>query len=377
MNPSLSRRSLLVLTGATLAACGGGDVLISAGPPGTGGTGVFAQGAISGFGSVIVNGIKFDDTQAGIELDGLSVASTVLRLGMMAVVQGQRGADLMLGTASTIEVWSAAQGPVSQISANTFKLAGMTVQTDSNTVFDGLASVAAMSPGLRVTVWGLQAGSDGQRWTATRVAVASASTVVSTGVISTLDSRNYLNGLRLTGSMTGNLNAGDLVRVQGVLSVAGDSLAVESSRAMGPGLAFQPEGDVEIEGLVTAMSSASRFMVGRFDVDASAAAYSPSNLQLLAGLRLKVIGTWKLGVLKASSIEVEDEIALQSVEIKGAIEQFVSVANFVVRGQRCDAASASFTHGTAADLRNGRMIEVKGVKAGDVLRVTDLKLVVG
>ena len=212
MNPSLSRRSLLVLTGATLAACGGGDVLISAGPPGTGGTGVFAQGAISGFGSVIVNGIKFDDTQAGIELDGLSVASTVLRLGMMAVVQGQRGADLMLGTASTIEVWSAAQGPVSQISANTFKLAGMTVQTDSNTVFDGLASVAAMSPGLRVTVWGLQAGSDGQRWTATRVAVASASTVVSTGVISTLDSRNYLNGLRLTGSMTGNLNAGDLVR---------------------------------------------------------------------------------------------------------------------------------------------------------------------
>jgi hypothetical protein len=376
LTTSLSRRSLLVLSGATLAACGGGDALISAGPPGTGGTGVFAQGAISGFGSVIVNGIKFDDTQAGIQLDGLGVASTVLRLGMMAAVQGQRGADLMVGTATIIEVWSAAQGPVSQIAANTFKLAEMTVQTDSNTVFDGLASVAAMSPGMRVTVWGLQAGSDGQRWTATRVAVASASTVVSTGVISTLDSRNYLNGLRLTGSMTGNLSAGDLVRVQGVLSVAGDSLAVESSRVMGPGLAFQPQGDVEIEGLVTAVSSASRFMLGRFDVDASAATYSPSKPQLLAGLRLKVIGTWKSGVLRASRIEVEDEVALRSVEIKGAIEQFVSVANFVVRGQRCDAASALFTRGTAADLRNGRMIEVKGVKSGDVLRVTDLKLIV-
>jgi hypothetical protein len=377
LNTSLSRRSLLVLTGATLTGCGGGDALTAAGPPGTGGTGVFAQGAISGFGSVIVNGIKFDDTKASIQLDGVSVASTVLRLGMMAVVEGQRGANLMLGTAATIEVWSTAQGPVSQIAGNAFKLAGMTIETNSNTVFDGIASVAALAPGARVTVWGLQAGSDGQHWTATRVAMASDATVVSTGLISSLNSRTYLNGLRLTGSMAGNLNTGDMLRVQGVLSVAGDSLAVDSSRVMGPGLLFQPEGDVEIEGLVTAVSSASRFMMGRFDVDASAATYSPPAPQILVGLRLKVIGTWRLGVLRASSIDVEDEISLQSVEIMGVIEKFVSLGNFVVRGQRCDATSAAITRGTAADFQNGKMIAVKGIKAGDVLRVTDLKLITG
>jgi hypothetical protein len=364
---------MLVFAGATLAGCGGGDSLITAGPPGTGGTGVFAQGAISGFGSVIVNGIKFDDTQAGIELDGVIGSSSSLRLGMVAGVQGQRGANALLGTASKIEVWSTGQGPVSQLAGNTFMLAGMSIQTDSNTILDGLASVSAMSPGLSVTVWGLQAGVDGRHWTATRVAMTAASTVVSTGVIDVMDSRTYLNGLRLTGLTIGNLSVGDLVRVQGVLSVTGDSLAVESSRVMGPGETFQPEGEVEIEGLVTAMSSVSRFMLGRFDVDANSASYGSLNPQIAIGARLKVTGNWQLGVLKATSIEVEDEIALQSVEILGAIEQFVSLTNFVVRGQLCDATSALITHGTAADLQNGKMIEVKGIKAGDVLKVTDLE----
>ena len=203
INTPLTRRNLLVLTGACLSGCGGGDAPLALGPPGTGGTGVFAQGAISGFGSVIVNGIKFDDTQAVIALDGVTASSVALRLGMVADIKGRRDASLMLGTASTIEIWSTAQGAVSQLASNAFTVARMTIRTDSNTVFDGLASVAAMTTGLRVTVWGLQAGADGQDWIATRVALASGSAVVSTGVISSMDSGTFVNGLRLTGSSMG------------------------------------------------------------------------------------------------------------------------------------------------------------------------------
>ena len=227
------------------------------------------------------------------------------------------GAQQILGTASSIEIWSTAQGAVSQLASNAFTVAGMTmsvqrlmgfvavgvalvifsvegvlaqrsIRTDSNTVFDGLASVAAMTPGLRVTVWSLQAGADGQDWIATRVALASGSAVVSTGVISSMDSGTFVNGLRLTGSSMGQWMAGDMVRVQGVLSDSGDSIAVTSSRIMGPGLSFQPDGEVEIEGLVTATSPPGRFMLGRFDVDASAVAFSQSSSPIVSGMRLKV-----------------------------------------------------------------------------------------
>ncbi len=378
MNTPLTRRNLLVLTGACLSGCGGGDATLGSGPPGTGGTGVFAQGSISGFGSVIVNGIKFDDTQAVISLDGVTAASVALRLGMVADIKGRRDVSLMLGTASSIEIWSTAQGAVSQLASNAFTVAGMTIRTDSNTVFDGLASVAAMTPGLRVTVWGLQAGADGQDWiVATRVALASGSAVVSTGVISSMDSGTFVNGLRLTGSSMGQWMAGDMVRVQGVLSDSGDSIAVTSVRVMGPGASLQTEGEVEIEGLVTAVASPGRFMLGRFDVDASAVAFSQVSAQIVSGMRLKVTGTWQTGVLKATGIEVEGELALQSVEIKGAIEQFVSLSNFVVRGQRCNALLASMAVGTAEQLHNGILVEIKGIKAGDVLRVVDLELISG
>ena len=54
------RALLLVLSAAAaLASCGGGV--------GSGGTGSFASGPITGFGSVIVGGVRFDDSTANVE----------------------------------------------------------------------------------------------------------------------------------------------------------------------------------------------------------------------------------------------------------------------------------------------------------------------
>src|SRR5512140_554586 len=169
MNPHvpISRRSWLALTASALAGCGGGLALL----PGTGGTGIFAQGAIAGFGSVIVNGTRFDDTGAAVHIDGAPATPLDLRLGMVAGVQGQRDAATALAFAKEIDVWSIAQGPVTQVQSGQFVVAGMTIQTRTSTVFDGIASASALAPGQAVTVWGLQAGSDGSHWIATRVAV--------------------------------------------------------------------------------------------------------------------------------------------------------------------------------------------------------------
>lgn len=378
LNTPLTRRSWLVLAASAVAGCGGGTVSV-AGLPGTGGTGLFAQGPISGFGSVILNGIRFDDTAATVQLDGLAGGSSELRLGMVATVQGQRGADATLGTASSIEVWSIAQGLVIQGQATPgasgqFRVAGMTLLTDPNTVFDGFSATAPVAVGQRVAVWGLQAGADGRSWSATRVAPVAASAVVSSGLVSVEDSQRTLNGLLLTGAPAGTLAQGDLVRVQGTLSANGNSIEVLSVKPLSGSGGALPEGDAEIEGVVTTAPSVSGFSLGTIVVDASKAVYSPANAQLFIGARVEVNGTWRSGVLQATSVELQDDQAPQALEISGSVETFNSLSNFTVRGQRCDASGlTSFGHGTAADLKLGAKVKLKGSMAGDVLRVTELE----
>lgn len=372
LNTAIRRRSVLALAVSGLAGCGGGAAGggFLAGLPGTGGTGLFAQGTIIGFGSVIVNGIRFDDTAASVQIDGLSASAQDLRLGMVADVQGLRGADLTLGVANAIEVWSIAQGLVSQVQSGQFKVAGMLVQADAATVFDGISSVSALANGLRVAVWGLESGTDGSRWTATRVALVTATPMVCTGIVT---ATGTLNGFALSGQSVSSLRAGQLVRVQGVLSSSGASLQVDSFKLLGLQGSSLPQGEVEIEGLVTALLSGSRFMLGSVEVDASGASLAASYKALAIGQRIEVEGIWQGGVLKAGSLGVESEEKLDEAEIEAKIEQFTSLADFVVRGQRCNASSAVIRKGTVADLKVGVKVKLHGTKAGDVLMVTTLE----
>lgn len=377
----LTRRSWMVLATASLTGCGGGSDT-TAGVPGTGGTGQYAtlysQGSITGFGSVIVNGVQFDDALAIVQMNGVAATSADLRLGMVVAVQGQRGVDTTAGTASHIDVWSIAQGLVRQAfsaDSNQFSVAGMTVQVDSATVFDGMSSAAQLTMGLRVAVWGLQTSAGGTHWKATRVAVVTVTTMVSTGLVRVSGPLHDINGLAITGPFAGSLMDGQLVRVQGIESVDGRSVALESIKLLGAsGAGIQLKGEIEIEGFVTSTPSASGFMLGSIEVDTRNAIYSPIGNSITQGARVEVYGTWQAGVLKASKVELEDEKTLHAVEIDARIEQFTSLANFVVRGQRCDASSARLSHTTLAELRVGVRVKVKGAKAGgDVLIVIELE----
>ncbi|MFZ3082683.1 DUF5666 domain-containing protein [Rhodoferax ferrireducens] len=399
-NLYLTRRHWLALAASAVSGCGGGSGVSTASLPGTGGTG-YTQGSISGFGSVFVNGVEFDDVMASangsIQIDGVTVTSDYLRLGMVAGVQSERGVDPAPPTVRRIDVWSIAQGSVLQIprviqriqrtdgtfaESAEFTVAGMTVQTDPNTSFYGVAFASDLMPNQVVMVWGLQAGTDGAHWTATRVEVrpmGMAMNMVSTGVVYVSGSQRLLNGLSLSGSTAGTLTVGALVRVQGTWSPASNSLAVEHSKLLGSGLVFQPPGhdeiEVEIEGFVTDTPTASGFMLGNIVVDASAIA--PISTEVKKGARVEVHGTWQSGVLKATEVELETEQTLQTVELKGVMDSFVSKAEFWVRGQRCDATGITkVEHGTLADLKQGVEVKLRGSKAGDVVMVTELEIVV-
>ncbi len=379
LNAAITRRSWVMLAISTLSGCGGGDTLGSggggvAGSPGTGGTGIYAMGSISGFGSVILNGIKFDDIGATVRLDGVTTGSADLRLGMVASVQGQRGATLTSGVASQIEVWSIAQGLVTQVQAGSFNVAGMVLQTNSATVFDGVGSAAGLSTGLRVAVWGLQAGADARSWTVTRVAVVSAVPAVSTGLVVITNSQPTLNGLLLTGALASSLVQGQLVRAQGTLYSGRGSLHLDRVDLAGLPGGVVRQGELEIEGFVTAVLTTKRFMLGNLEVDASSAVFSSPAIPMAVGLRVEVKGSWQGAIIKATTVENESQQTVNATEIESKIEQFTSLAHFVMRGQVCDATTAVIRNGLASDLKVGSQIKVTGTISGSVLIVNLLQI---
>jgi len=49
------------------------------------------------------------------------------------------------------------------------------------------------------------------------------------------------------------------------------------------------------------------------------------------------------------------------------------VSNFTVAGRVIDASSAKFSDGTAADLANGKSVQVHGVLNGQVVNATEVE----
>ncbi|MFO0443223.1 MAG: hypothetical protein ACK50F_02970, partial [Betaproteobacteria bacterium] len=87
---ALSRRTLLAAAAASsasalLAACGGGGSNEPESPTATASS--FTDGVIAGFGSVIVGGVRFDDSKAAVTTEeGTALAAGALRLGMTVEV---------------------------------------------------------------------------------------------------------------------------------------------------------------------------------------------------------------------------------------------------------------------------------------------------
>ena len=298
------------------------------GSPGIGGTGFFSSGSISGFGSVIINGITFDDTNANVLLDGIPATNADLRLGMVADVVGSKGTVSGTGVAQTIAAWSIAQGAVFNVKPNQFMVDDRVIQTNSATVWDGIASTAQLINGMRVTVWGLQNGMGANYWTATRVALVTPTTPVRPPI-----DKDHFNHRPAVGD------------------------------------------DVDLEGFITALLPNYRFMLGTTEVDASGNSVTIATLaKLKIGERIHVDGYWKGSVLLATEIHDSEGVDYDNAHLEGVIDLFTSIANFVVRGQRCDATNAKWEHGSPALLRQGVKVKLEGKKAGDVLMVTEIEI---
>jgi hypothetical protein len=388
-----------------LVACGGGlaeDVALMPGTGGTGITAVTATGPVVGFGSVVVNGIRFEDSAASVFIDGQEQPkgdTSLLRLGMVANIAGQKSSSAVtttsvikaLGTAERIEVWSIAQGTVTAVlSSSTFKVAGMGIVVDAGTVLSGAMSTNDLNTQMAVKVWGQPMTADFSQWSATRIEVlGKTNSTISTGRVvlrgTAPNMTPTLNGIALAGSESVLAN-GQLVRAVGSLASYGNAstLTVGKLTVLGSnGATTSSTGYAEVEGIVTSMvlstntatlTKVMRITLGATEVDTKDATVNPTGAIIAVGKRVEVQGNWSNGALVASQVAVRSATQAQEVEIEAAIEQFTSVANFVVRGQRCDASGLSLTPSQISKLGVNVRVHLEGRKNGDVVRVTELEI---
>jgi hypothetical protein len=129
-----------------LAACSGGG--------GSGsGTPIVMQGVMTK-GSVILNGVRFEDTSASISADGTDKSAAYLGDGMKVKLKGRVNDDGVTGTADIVEAENEVRGAVASKGPDSFVVLGQTVYVDGGTYFVGVASFAALSIGDKVEVHG-------------------------------------------------------------------------------------------------------------------------------------------------------------------------------------------------------------------------------
>jgi hypothetical protein len=364
-----------------LASCGGG---VETG--GTGATGVsYVEGPITGFGSIIVGGVRFDDSNAIVEDNGSGSRREDLRLGMRVEVESgaitDDGSGGRAATATRVRFASDLIGPVTTADAAGLLIGviGQPVRVTAATVVDGApGGAASLAVGDIVEVHGFASA---DRYLATRIERRSSAPAAFrvrgvvrdlTAASATLGIGSQVFDLSATGVPAGLAN-GQLVRLTvGTAQVAGrwpvTAIAVEART-------IEDRDEAEVEGLVTSFTSTQRFAVNGVNVDASAAAFKGS---VVLGARVKVRGRSVGGEVIASSVEVrsDDDVSGDGIDLRGELANLdTSVQTFQVRGVLVFYGNGpEFKDGSVADLANGKKVRVRGTLSAERTRVVATRI---
>src|SRR5262245_1114403 len=301
-----------------LAACGGGGSSTTP-QPAAQSVAVVSSGAVTGFGSVFVNGVRFETSSATFTINGKPGTQADLRVGHVVTIHGHRD-DNGNSTADRIDFDDLVKGPVDSVdaAAGTLVVMGQTVLTDADTSFDD----------------------------------------------------------NIPGASLAGLNAGDIVEVSGMRRADGD---IQATRIEGKpaGTVF------EVTGVASGVDTAAhKLNVNALVVDYSGATVrdfangQPANGDLVEAKGNSVNAS---GELVASSIELkrddDDAGAGMQVEIEGLITRFVSATDFDVAGKPVTTnISTRFENGSATDLVLNAKVEAEGqVDANGVLVATKVQ----
>lgn len=385
----IERKLLLpVAIALAVAACGGGgggDDSSSAGtppPPAATTKTRIVTGAISGFGSVIVNGVRYETSSTQVRIEDRP--GTVSELAVGQVVRIEAEVDDKGGArAKTLEQHRLIQGAVQAVdaAAGTLTIAGQVIRVDDDTSYDDSitqGSLAGVAVGERIEVHGFSAAAGEARATRIEKAGAGEVEVEVTGQVTALDTvarRFRVGGLVVDYSSatledfgSAGLRDGDLVEVKGREYLADGALRAQSidkeDNSRG-----QAGNEAEIEGLVTRFAAATDFDVAGRPVRTTASTAYVGGVAADLRLNVKVEAE---GTLDASGVLVAAKIAfkrvsslrlaarVEAVDAAAGTVQALGLAIIVNSSTRVEDKEGDDQFFALGDLRVGDWIEVRG-----------------
>jgi hypothetical protein len=397
---SLATFSIIALS---LAACGGGGGSSNTAANSSSNVAAsekeFVAGTVTGFGSVIVEGVRYDDSAAKVQIEydpaaPKSAPVSDLKLGMQLIVKVAKA-----GFADTVVSGSEVLGPITSLTADGFVVAGQTVKisTDaaSPTVFDGVANLAGLAVNDRVEVHGSRDANNNV--VATRIERKNPSDVVMTRVVGTIAALNTtaktftVGGLVVSYSdatklLPANTTLASLAdgQVVAVFSSASPTTAGIAAKTIAVKKAIDSQNPADADkawvgGHIRDLNfGAKTFNLKGVSVDASAATFSNGTVSDLANARkVRVTGVFQGGVLKATDVKFAKAQGDALVELIGPVSSFVNSKSFLVRGVPVDASGTgvAFTNGTVTNLGDGVAIKLKGAVVNDIVIPTSIEFV--
>ena len=374
-----------------VAGCGGSDggttpVADPPAPPPVGGIGRtgIAQGPISTFGSVVVNGVRYDTNSAVFTINGLSGSQDDLRVGQVITVSGTIDDNGVDGNADDVNFDDNVKGPIQSIDVATSQIVvlGQTVLIDPETSFDDSispASIDGLSVDDIVEVSGL-VDADG-RITATRIELKPVGTEFEVlGFVSNLSAANFLFSINnlvvdysnatLDNFAAGQISDGDFVEAKGMsLNASGELVAtrVELKNVL-PDVADGVH--IEIQGFITRFASAQDFDVTGLPVTTNGSTLFEGGDATDLGLNIKVEVEGDVdanGVLVATKVDIRRAKAVRATANVDSVN--VGSSSLIMLGITIsvdaltrleDKSSADVRPLTLADLNAGDYIEVRG-----------------
>ena len=452
MKYSINNRLLTLLLAALLASCGGGGgsspeiVSGGSGSGGTGGSGGSggssgggsggsgdtgdtsagisgsgkAIGVITQFGSIFVNGVEYDTSEAIIIVNGVVATEDDLGVGMVVFIQGTVNEDGVTGVAEVVIVDDNLKGPISAITSATDEsgsvldarqvtVLGIDVVVErTGTVFED-TTFESLSQGDLVEVYGF--AESGNNIRATRVElkefIAGVTKVELYGEVTGLDTSdetfllgdytiNYASA-EFDDIDPSNFTDGILVEVKGTLATA-DALVIDATKIEPTGIdagEAEDNGDVEVdttlgdddefrtEGTIESYDATNQtFMINGTSVDASSATLVPGNLVLEDGLIVQVEGTFSGDVLVAEKIksrrgriEIEAPVSALDPETQTvSLNLGVGVLDVLVTAQTLmdDDSDSGDERFNFEDLQIGDYLEVEAFDNDGTLTATRL-----
>lgn len=379
----------ITLSATLIAACGGGGGGLTADS-----ATAYAAGPITGFGSIIVNGIRFDDSSASVlDDDDNSHDRSELRLGMMVEVSGQ-GMDRAAGSAHALRIRFGSEivGPIDSINADagTLVVLGQTVEITPTTVFDdsiagGLAGLAERD----VIEVHAQFNAGTGHYIAKRVEAKPGATAFKLrGLVSNLDNtaKTFTIGSEVinyagiaAADLPANLANDQRVRVrlQTTKNASNQWVAIQVRSGE---RRVDDHDDAEVRGTINAFTSVTEFEVNGLKVNAAGATFDDGTAGVALGAQVEVEGRVVDGVLVARKVELEGHDDgddgdrshnHNGFELHGLVSELNATAKtFRLRGVTVSyAGPVLFKDGSEADLANDRQVEVKGVLSTDGTQV--------